>query len=150
MIVDKFENVGLYRNLNSGLKKGFDFLEKADLQKIEVGTYEICDGVFAIVDEYKSKEPGICKPEAHKKYIDIQYIIKGEELIGYAPLENQEVLIPYNEEKDLIFYSAKTQYSKLSNGMFAIYFPTDIHQPGVRVKENESVAIKKIVVKVAV
>lgn len=150
MILDKFENVALYRNLSSGLKKGFEFLEKADLENIEVGTYQICEGVFAIVDAYESKALEVCKPEAHRKYIDIQYLIKGEELIGYTPLENQEVLIPYNEEKDLVFYKADTQFSKLTNGMFAIYFPTDIHQPGVRIDSNIPVPIKKVVVKVAV
>jgi len=148
MIVDKFENLTLYRNLSSGIKKGFEFLEKTDLNIIEAGKYDICEGVFAIVSEYDSKAAAECKPEAHHKYIDIQYIIKGEELIGYAPLNNQEIMIPYDEEKDLIFYTAECNYSKLTKGMFAIYFPSDIHQPGVMV--NEPTAIKKVVVKIAV
>lgn len=148
MIADKIENAGLYRNLSSGIKAGLEFVQKTDLLAIEPGEYNIAEGIFAIVAEYQTKPAIESKPEAHKKYIDIQYIIKGEEYIGYAPLENQEIATEYDEKNDFMFLDAEISFTKMTTGMFAIYYPTDIHQPGIVI--DKPAAIKKVVVKVAV
>lgn len=147
MIVDSLENVKHYRSLSERIKKGFEFLEEIDFDTIEPGKYNVeGDDIFAIVSEYDTKKHEDAKPEAHERYLDIQYIVKGEELIGYAPLEDQDIMIPYNADKDIVFYNAETSPIKMSEGMFALFFPADIHAPCMMI--NESKSVKKVVVKV--
>ena len=149
MIMDSLDNVKHYRQLNSRLTKGLDFLEEVDFETIEPGRYNIDgDDVFALVQEYNTKNIEDAKPETHERYIDIQYIDKGEEYMGYAPLEDQEIKLPYNVEKDVAFYNTETNLIKMHEGMFAIFFPTDIHAPGIKV--GESKPVKKVVIKVLV
>ncbi|TLX76562.1 DUF386 domain-containing protein [Labilibacter sediminis] len=147
MIVDSLENIKHYRHLSERIKKGFEFIEEIDFETIEPGKYNVDgDNIFAIVSEYNTKEHKDAKPEAHERYLDIQYVVKGEELIGYAPLEDQEVMINYDADKDLVFYKAETSLVKLNEGMFAVFFPTDIHAPGMKIEESKPV--KKVVVKI--
>lgn len=149
MIIDSLDNVKHYRYLNDRIKKAFEFLEEIDFESIEPGKYNIeGDEIFAIVSEYNTKKKEDARPEAHERYLDIQYIVKGSEYMGYAPLEDQETTTPYNPEKDIVFYNAEVNQVKLSEGMFAVFFPTDIHAPGAEI--NESAPVKKVVVKVLV
>ncbi len=78
----------------------------------------------------------------------MQYIIKGNELIGYAPLQDQEIAVTYNETNDIAFYNSKVSYLKMETGMFMILFPGDLHQPCI--KEDLSTFVRKVVVKVKV
>jgi len=86
--------------------------------------------------------------EAHRKYLDVQYVIEGEELMGYAPLGTQEILEPYKAENDIIFFKGEKSFIKVSSGMFAIFFPEDVHMPGIRAGKVSDV--KKLVIKVRV
>ncbi|NNJ54898.1 MAG: YhcH/YjgK/YiaL family protein [Bacteroidia bacterium] len=146
MIIDKIENAYLYSGLSKRLTQGFNYLKNTDLLNSPLGTFEI-DGkdVFAIVQEYKTKPQEECIIEAHYKYIDIQFIIQGQESIGVTHLTNQT---PYevNKENDYAFYKTKTALVPLSAGMFAVFYPSDIHQPCIAVGSPEKV--KKVVVKV--
>ncbi len=147
MIIDHLDNVKYYRTLSERLKKGLEFLEETDFETLETGRYNIeGDEIYAMVQEYESKTPENAKVEAHKRYIDIQYVVKGEEIMGYVPLEDQDEKAPYNAEKDVVFFN--TDYNKiiLTEGMFGIFFPTDIHAPGLMTDEPKPV--KKVVVKV--
>ena len=147
MIVDKIENAKLYYNLGDRMKKALDYIKQTDLKSLQPGKYEIDgDNIFALISEYQTKAESEGKLEAHRKYIDVQYVIEGEELMGYAPLGNQQILEPYKEENDIIFYTGEKSFTKVSKGMFAIFFPTDVHMPGICV-ENKS-AVKKLVIKV--
>jgi YhcH/YjgK/YiaL family protein len=146
MILDKLENAALYSSISKNLKAGFDFLINTDLIKLEPGKYEI-DGkdVFALVSEYESKEHADCRLEAHCKYADIQLIVSGRELIGFAQLNNQTVTSEYNPDKDIVFFSGETTQLILETGSFAIFFPQDVHRPCMQLDGPEKV--KKVVVK---
>ncbi len=149
MIIDSLDNVKHYRSLSERLKKAFEFLEETDFEQIEPGKYNVDgDEIFAIVSEYNTKEKPDARPEAHERYIDIQYVVKGKEYMGYALLEDQEPSVPYNPEKDVVFYHADVDYTTVSEGMFAVFFPTDVHAPGAMIEKSEPV--KKVVVKVLV
>jgi YhcH/YjgK/YiaL family protein len=149
MIIDKLENAALYASISENLKIGFDFLKNTDLINLESGKYEIAEkNVFALVSEYQSKEHQDCRPEAHRNYADIQYIISGREIIGYATLNNQKVTDEYNKDKDIIFYSGETTPLILEAGMFAVFFPQDVHRPCMQLDGPEKV--KKVVVKVLI
>lgn len=147
MILDKLEHAGCYENLAENFSKGFEYLKNKDLLNAEIGKFEI-DGknVFAIISEYDSKKHEDCRLEAHREYADIQYIISGREAIGYTPLSNQEVTAEYLPEKDIIFFSGETTQLPLEAGMFAIFFPQDIHRPCMQIDGPEKV--KKVVIKV--
>ena len=149
MIIDKIENSHRYKGLNTRIEKAFEYIRNTDLKNIQPGRYEI-DGenVFALISDYKTKPESEGKLEAHRKYIDVQYVIEGEELMGYSPLGNQEILEPYKEENDIIFFKGEKSFTKVSSGMFAIFFPEDVHMPGIS-SENIS-EVKKLVIKVRV
>ncbi|MFN3871401.1 MAG: YhcH/YjgK/YiaL family protein [Ignavibacterium sp.] len=149
MIVDHIENRNLYSAISSDIQKALDYLAETDFSEIEDGKYEI-DGenIFALVSEYKTKDLSQGKPESHRNHIDIQFVYSGEEFIGYAPLADQKIVEQYNDTNDITFYDCDQSLCLIQKNMFAIFFPTDIHMPGIRV--NNSVLVKKIVVKVKV
>lgn len=131
--------------------KAFTYLKTTDLSNLEVKRTEI-DGIniYAPVTEYLTKNREDVNYEAHRKYIDIQYVIKGEEMIGVAPMAMKDsVVVPYDETKDLEFMKVKegVEY-KATPERFFIFFPSDIHRPSLTVNENSQV--KKIVVKVKI
>lgn len=149
MIIDKLSNSQLYFGLGERINKAFAYLKQTDFSKMELGKYEI-DGenIFALVNEYNTKDESEGKLEAHKKYIDVQFVAEGEELMGYAPLENQTVIDEYNEQNDITFFSGDKSFTLVEKGMFAIFFPTDVHLPGIKV--SQKTYVKKIVIKVRV
>ncbi|OCB78745.1 YhcH/YjgK/YiaL family protein [Flavobacterium crassostreae] len=148
MILDKIENYALYATITDRLAKGFEFIKNIDPNTIELGTYEIEDkAVFAVVQEYDTKEIKDCLLESHIKYIDIQYVLEGTELMGVATKKDQKVL-EVDTEKDFIFYEAETPYIQLVPGMFTVFFPDDLHRPCV--KDGAISRVKKVVVKVQV
>lgn len=149
MIIDKLSNSHLYAGLGERINNAFDYLKKTNFSQMELGKYAI-DGenIFALVNEYQTKDESEGKLEAHKKYIDVQFVAKGSELMGYAPLENQKVIDEYSEANDITFFSGEKSFSLVDEGMFAIFFPTDVHLPGIKV--NEKSHVKKVVIKVKV
>ena len=149
MIIDKIENSHLYQDLRERISKAFEYITKTDLKNLKPGKYEI-DGenIFALISEYKTKSESEGKLEAHRKYIDVQYVISGEELMGYTPLSDQSILEPYKEENDIIFFKGEKSFTKVSSGMFAIFFPEDVHMPGISTGKISDV--KKLVIKVRV
>lgn len=149
MIIDKLSNSDLYSCFGKRINDALAYLIKTDFSKLKPGKYEIDgDNIFALVSEYRTKDETEGKLEAHKKYIDVQFVAKGRELIGYAPLENQKIISEYNEQNDIIFYEGDKSFIKFDEGMFAIFFPNDVHMPGIIYKEKAYV--KKVVVKVKI
>lgn len=146
MIKDSIKNYLTY-NLDEKLNAGLKYLAQTDFSSMENGKDEILkDKVFAIVQDYNTKPENIAKFEAHRKYIDIQYIIKGHEKIGVAQIEGYTAIDDYDEEKDIIFFDGKANdFITMKEGDFAIFFPQDLHMPSVAI--NESSYVKKVVVK---
>ena len=145
MIFDRIENINNYKNLG-GVFKGLKFLAETDFTKIPVGKYEL-DGknIYYMVQSYETK-PDKTISEAHEKYIDIQYIVKGEEVIAVAPIQAEKTLTDFNEEKDVWHYECETQPMVLKDGDFMVLYPSDLHLPGKAV--NEPKEVLKVVVKV--
>lgn len=107
------------------------------------------DRLFAMMQEYPTKPEKDCFWEAHRKYIDIQYICDGVEEIGYAPLTSLKVIEPYDAGKDFVKLAGSGSILRMPAGMFAVFFPHDGHKPCMAA--NGVVApVRKIVVKVAV
>jgi YhcH/YjgK/YiaL family protein len=132
-------------------EKAFNFLKNSDLSKLEVKRYDIDgDNIFATVSEYIGKNEESAQFEAHRKYIDIQYVVSGKEIINIAPLTSvKEILTPYDASKDIEFVTvSKIVNFKASPSNFFIFFPSDAHRPGL--KDGENSPVRKVVVKVRV
>lgn len=77
MVTDVLQNAHLYQTLNPLFTTAFKFLLKKDFFTVENGKYQIDgDNIFAIINEYETKDKNECEVEAHKKHIDIQYVVK--------------------------------------------------------------------------
>ena len=149
MIIDKLSNLEEYKSLSARIETAINYIQAADFKTMELGKHPIDgDAVVAIISEYDTKTLETAKPEAHKKYMDIQIVASGAEYMGYLPLDGQETSIAYNPEKDVEFYNVKCDLTKVEEGMFAMFMPQDIHQPGVMIEESKKV--RKVVVKVLV
>ena len=147
MVTDTIENYRLYTGLGENIKKGLEYLAETNFETVAPGRYTIVeDEIFAIVNEFKTKDKSECQPEAHVKFTDTQFIVKGIELFGYAPLLGRVPVTDYDEVNDVAFYREEMMYLQLEAGMFIIFYPTDIHQPEVRA--FEPMTVKKVVMKV--
>lgn len=147
MVSDKIKNSKLYEGMHKGFDKAFDFIKSYNENPLEIGKYAI-DGtnIYAMVQSYDSKvSPSF---ESHKNYIDIQYVISGNEIMQYAEIDNSTESVPYNQEKDVTLYNdGKCECEiKADAGTFAIFFPNDVHKPGLM--DGKQVPVMKIVVKV--
>lgn len=131
--------------------KTFAFLKETDLTKLEVKRHDIDgDNAYALISEYLTKNEEDARYEAHLNYIDIQYVISGKELIGIAPVSmKKEVLEPYDALKDIMFLTVNQGNNlKADPGRFFIFFPDDLHRPGL--KDGENSQVRKVVVKVKI
>jgi YhcH/YjgK/YiaL family protein len=149
MILDQLGSALMYGGLGERISIGLALLNEDDVRNAAPGKYEV-DGenLFYIVDEYETKPVQEGRLEIHRKYLDIQYIISGEECIGLAPLEELSEESPYDGKRDLAFYEYEPTMSRLvlKQGMFVIFWPSEPHMPGRSIGEPKSV--KKIVVKI--
>jgi len=150
--VNSIEFAEQYSKNKASWDKAFDFLKNTDLDKLKPGKY-VLDGenVFVSVTEGPTKILEDSKWEAHHKYIDIQYVIEGQEKMGIAPISTARTITEFDEKKDVGFYNslAKTgKYYVAKPGTFFIFFPSDAHRPGIKVKGFDS--DKKLVVKIKV
>ena len=153
MIKDKLEYSETYYGISESIKKGFEWLKSQELQSIEQGKYTI-DGrnIYANVQEYETRQDA--KYEAHKKYIDIQYVIKGCESVGICDIKNCTTCTQYDTEKDIEFFNCNVneEFYNLNQGEFLVLFPNDAHKPSINPQKinSEKNIVKKVVVKVAI
>ena len=144
MIKDNIRNAALYEGVHPLFPIAFAFLKDAIANPKEIGRYDLEEGVFAFVQSYDGKSAENCKIEAHKKYIDIQCVLKGKELFGVADLATQTMYEDKFEEKDVAFYTGEVDLLTLRDGDFAVVFPDDAHRP----QQGDGSRIEKVVVKV--
>lgn len=151
MIYDKLNNCEQYYVLGDKFKKAFDFIKNTDLLAISDGSYEIQGKeIYANVQSLKTKPIEEKKWEAHRKYIDIQYVICGSEKMGYGILENfDEIIEQYDSEKDIEFLNGKEfNFINIKSGDFVIFYPNDVHAP--MLAYNKPINIKKVIIKIAI
>ncbi|NMB96081.1 MAG: DUF386 domain-containing protein [Clostridiaceae bacterium] len=149
MIIDRLKNSHIYYSISDRIKTALDFLKSSDFDVLKPGKYEI-NGfeVMAICEEYITKPRENVVWEAHRKFIDIQFIVKGAEFIGYSDIEDMKVTKQYDHQKDSLNLDGNGNFLLLRPGTFMILMPHDVHAPGFCVSEPEYV--KKIVMKVLI
>jgi len=149
MKTDNIKNANSYFDLGENFQRGFEFLLNNDMEKLENGKYEIeGDNLYVSIQDYKTKSINEGKFEAHKKYADIQYIIKGKEQLGYTNVMLLEPITEYDKIADITFFDTNSENSfiKAQEGDFVIFMPEDAHMPCIAIDNPEYV--KKAVVKV--
>jgi YhcH/YjgK/YiaL family protein len=149
MVYDKIDNIETYRGLSEDIYEGLKYLKNAT-PDLACGVHEINPRVKAIVSEYETKDVNENGYEAHRKFIDIQYLLKGIEKNCCLPIEKLKETKPYKEEIDAALYKADFPAHEftLGEGLFAIYYPQDGHMPCSR--EDGIINVKKVVVKVKI
>ena len=150
MIADIIKNSNLYTEKNPKFAKAFSFIEEFNKKNLPAGRYEIDgDNVYASVQTYETISENEAKWEAHKKYIDIQYVASGKEIIKWVNIQKLKPVTEYNEEKDIYLLDGDEGMDiKLDSGSFLVLYPEDAHKPKC-IWENIQKVVK-IVVKVKV
>ena len=152
MIFDKMQNISKYFEQNRDLKLISEFVNEFHEKKFEDGTYEI-DGkrIFAMIQSYKTKsQTPEMMFEAHRDYIDVQYIVQGMEKIRYAKLDEVHLVKEhYSKGKDIAFYEGDARVDfVLTKGTFLLLDPADAHLPGL--SADKPCFVRKIVFKIHV
>jgi YhcH/YjgK/YiaL family protein len=147
MIIDKLKNAELYQELSENLKQAFDYLAANDFSTMESGRYDIDgDTVYAMVQRYDTKPREMGLWEAHRRYIDVQFVASGIETLGWTNVANLTETQPYTEDKDYLLFAGDGDFVTARAGDFLIFFPEDGHMPCLAYES--SVPVLKIVVKV--
>ncbi|MBR5756040.1 MAG: YhcH/YjgK/YiaL family protein [Firmicutes bacterium] len=128
----------------------YDFLSSFDASKYQDGRIELEGGVYVNIESFETMRRCERRYEAHKKYIDLMYMIDGEEIITVAPVSELTVAEPYNETRDVEFYenNLKGMDYSLRTGEFMIFRPGEGHMPAIAL--NGIKKIRKAVVKIPV
>lgn len=148
MIIEPLSFLPALATINPLFVKAFDFLTLVEQEGFPEGVFPLeDDSLKAIVESGKGKGKKGARLEAHKKYIDIHYVISGEDVIGWKILELcRDIDEEYCEKSDKVFFKDSPEsWFTLRPGQFAVFFPHDAHAPMAH-KEN----IRKIVLKVKI
>lgn len=151
MILDHLENIDKYASLHPLFAQAIAYIKSTDLNKIEIGKYDIADGLKAIFSDKHgvTAAESDAKFECHNQNIDIQVCIRGKEMMGWKSRNTcTRQRGDYNAEKDVAFYDdAPDMYFKITNNQFTIFYPEDVHSPMINVDDEP---IRKLVIKVRV
>ena len=148
MILSALSQSPRYAALHPLFPRAFDYIRNTDLFALAPGRYNIVrDDLIAIVEQVSAKTKEMAKLEAHRKYIDIQLVLEGDETMGWKPLA--DCLNPVSEhsmEKDIrFFHDAPASWIAVPPDHFCIFFPEDAHAPLVG-----NGPIRKVIFKVAI
>lgn len=135
------------------IQKAVEYLRSRDFTQVPDGKYPI-DGekIYAKVERYHTRPQSECRPEAHRKFIDIQYVAEGEECLGWCPVSpDLKLAVPYDSEKDVMFYEKLIPDSSLvlTPDCYAVLYTDDVHSPCMSL-DDEHTSVTKVVIKVAV
>lgn len=133
--------------LPEGVRRALAYAREHDLAALEPGRHDIDgDALFVNVCAYETRAFEECRFEAHRRYIDVQVVVEGEERID-AQFVGALQAGPFDEEADNMFLDGEAAVSAvMTPGTFAACFPEDGHKPGIAV--HGPAAVKKAVFKV--
>ena len=147
MICDQLKNSATYEAMHPAFAKAFAFLKTITPDNLPTDRVDLDgDKLFAFSSSYETLPADQRKIEAHRNYLDIQYVVSGTEAMGYICTDDAEVSEPYQPDIEF-FTSDKDVLIPAEAGTFMIFYPQDGHRPGCTWKEPSQVS--KVVVKVA-
>lgn len=149
MILDKIENASLYHAIHPGIAKALDYIKSTAFADLPMGKHEIeGDSLFVILKESPTRPFEDQLLESHIKYIDVQYVVQGVEKMGVTMKAGQEPKKAYDDADDYMLFDEPYDIITVKSGMFAIFFPDDIHMPDLATGEPS--LVKKAVFKVKI
>lgn len=150
MIIDQLHNASLYSSINSRIGNALSFLKGNPISEWPAGRYEIpISGMYLLIQQYNTYKQDKMFWEAHRDHIDVQYIIDGEETMGYAPVSELTVTGDFLDTKDVLVLEGNGKlFFTMQKGDFVVFYPQDAHMPCLTLREPEMV--KKAVVKIRV
>lgn len=132
MILDRLENALLYRGLSPRMAKALEMVRTGDILSRPNGRYELDgDRIFVMVQEYSTRPREQAAWEAHRRYIDIQCITEGSEIMGHTHIASLAVTTPYDDAKDVMFLAGDGNFVRVDAGSFVIFHPHDAHMPTI-------------------
>ena len=146
MIVCPYKDLERYTPIIPGLEEAMKAI--AAMEGWNPGTIPLSGGNRILVQEGTTKPASEKLCEAHQKYLDVQYIVEGEETVGWAPLETLTLDGEFNTAKDKGMYTGPVDYMRIAQGYCYVVYPEDAHMPGVHLDEPH--ALKKLVLKLKV
>lgn len=151
MIYDSVENIGVYARIHPLMARVEQTLGSLRVDKLQEGRLSLDgDNLYQIVQRYETKDPASVRFESHRRYIDVQCVLSGEERAFIAQASELEPTGDYDGSLDIRFYSGEPAGSVLLRaGMFAVFYPQDAHKPSCHAG-SWTVATVKIVFKLAV
>lgn len=149
MIFDSIQHLSAYRGLLPAMNAIEAFLRNTDIDALEAGKIAVGGGIVCNVNRYEPKTES--KWEAHRCFIDLQYVVRGSETMICAPIDCGEEAEAYSAEKDLQFFGSAQHGVSMNfrDGDFALFFPQDIHMPGLKNEETDG-EVYKLVFKIPV
>ena len=149
MIIDTIDNATRYYMLHPSIENAFDFLESIDSDSFPEGKTELVGEhlfVNGMIKETKEFHDSVW--EAHERYIDIHFMVSGNERIFYAPEDTMKEIKPYDSENDVVFFEGEGYEVFVPENGFVIFFPDEIHKAMVHTGKPETV--RKLVAKLGV
>ncbi len=149
MIIDSISNSSLYFKSHAW-NIAFNFLNSLNAESKEGKHNLLNEDIYAGISVYNPKKPEEGRFEAHRKYVDVQALLSGYERIEVSPINNLRLNLPYDDAKDVEFFTRDSSgivSLDMSPGMFAVFFPEDAHQPGIKINSSSEL-IKKVVIKI--
>jgi len=137
-------------DLPEKIESALRIIKNLNFTTLKCGKYVVNDDFFYLVQEYETKPSKDADFEAHKKYVDIQYLVEGQERIEITSTVFLGIKTPYDSEKDVVFLKGPKYAGsvELKAGSYAIFYPKDAHKPGIVL--NKSQYVKKIIGKIRI
>lgn len=137
-------------DLKERIDRAINYVSNVDVKNTPIGRYEIDENSYYIIQEYTTKNEIECRLESHRKYVDIQWIIEGEEEIDTRDIAALKVEQEYDEDNDVMFWKKTSRMQRviLRSNSYIILYPTDGHMPCVAV--DKPMPIRKVVIKVKI
>ena len=153
MVIDTLQHEETYMRLGKGIETALRFFQSYQDDGADLPAKTILDGenIFVNGVNYTSEAKPRGQLEAHRKYIDVMYVVEGEERFYYKPFsECAHVTMPYSAEKEcaLAQIDADAAQVRFSAGQFLIFFPQDAHLAAQL--WDEPCKVRKFIAKVAV
>jgi len=146
VVSDRLANAHLYTALGTRIAQGLQFLAGTDLATLAPGRHEL-DGtrLYALVSDYTPKPPAEGRWEAHRRYLDLQYVVSGVERMGVAPIDRLAAG-DYDADRDMLWLEGLGDFLTFDAGQFMILWPGDAHMPGI--DAGVPGPVRKVVVKI--
>ena len=146
MIICPWKDLHRYADLLPGWEEAVKLIDA--LEDLTPATHPLSGGNKVLIQQGTTKAAEGALAEAHREYLDIQYILEGQETVGWAPLEKLTLEGAFDTAKDKGKYSGNFDFVTVRAGYCYVVFPEDGHMPGVHLDVPAN--FKKAVVKLKV